>query len=1078
MAQPEGRGQGVSDGSREARGDDPPAGGSDTLHGGGGPEGIARAAMALVTAVATGTGRSLRRMDGRGDRAFRAGPLLIAIIVTGLRGATAQVDLPLASEADGTEVYRTLAQVARAFDADQDAIVVDSGGQAHNIGEALYWLLGAASTMLIFVMGRGWVGIHDMVRTLCDKGIQKTQQVRTKRGGECELLTMAQAIAKAAETGDAVCGATGATAGSSTRTDGPGWASAQRRRVEPEPATEPVKENRTRSSLGEAIEYVSEGYETWLATARVKFFYSSGEGNDVSLSSMADSFGFDGRELKEDEARMLPFLAGKIGSAYFRSREALFQRAKMECAAAAGDIDDPAGMRRKMRIMSGWEAQNATSKRNMKFDKGMKRWEDEYRYVAMVIATIMQAEGNARFKARLLDAGSNTWWLLAEAKTSCCWWGIGHTATTARAMEPGDRARKWGENNAGKALMAARRYLVSTSAGDRKPDSLRPTDADATRPGPSDASTGNERGGGPAAQRQPRPSHRGATPTRQPAQHQAATTTQRGTAPGDDATSSGDADEQGDEPSTADRGGPERHGGGDNGATQDDEGAAALDGEGGATQNFEDESDEGDEGGVPALVRVVGGEQQLDDWACLPTTEGGTLTIGRGDADLDLTDNDRPQLQRRQEGQMAQLTHQRQATVVHREGAYFLVVHGTTMMTRVNGEAYRNLIAKGYDVPEIHLAHADLLGFGGTPSGADAAYIKWTYIVDAPRARQPDRAATPLPHMPTRARRPGAQLDPPPPPPPPQQRPSRPTRAAEGAVDSDEETQDGDEGVEPEDGLPRQPRPPPSAPLLQPQEAARAAPGAGTTRPAPETPVAPDAGRAKGGEEKAATVSWAAVTSQTTKRTEVATANPRGVGRAAAGATTGTSATASRPQATPGREKQSCDFMNSSSPSSRAGGDSTMGKKGGTSDGGWAGTRHRGERRFDNDGGLYTRVEFHEEYSGTTQWDVAQRQGGGKERQSTPQQPRGQQRPRAPHPPPRGTSAEQQAARHDHKAQRTEGGANGWREERRGSGTAPTARGQGERRRDDGAEQGDGRRADEQTGTYDLKPLQGGGKRR
>lgn len=49
---------------------------------------------------------------------------------------------------------------------------------------------------------------------------------------------------------------------------------------------------------------------------------------------------------------MLPFLVGKAGSMYFRSREAFFQWAKMECAGAAGDID-PATMRDKMRMMNG-----------------------------------------------------------------------------------------------------------------------------------------------------------------------------------------------------------------------------------------------------------------------------------------------------------------------------------------------------------------------------------------------------------------------------------------------------------------------------------------------------------------------------------------------------------------------------------------------------------------------------------------------------------------------------------------------------------------------------------------------------
>ena len=192
-----------------------------------------------------------------------------------------------------------------------------------------------------------------------------------------------------------------------------------------------------------------------LLTTKVIYFYSFGAGNDTELSSMATKWPFDGRELTNEEAVMLPFLVGKIMQVYFTTRELLFQFAKMECAGAAGDID-PAEMRDKMRNMTGPQAQQATSRYNMKFRSGVKAWDDEYRFKVMVVACVMQAEGNPAFKAKLLGTGDA---LLAEAKESCRWWGIGHKAEEAENIAPADRARKWGANHAGKALMVARHFL-------------------------------------------------------------------------------------------------------------------------------------------------------------------------------------------------------------------------------------------------------------------------------------------------------------------------------------------------------------------------------------------------------------------------------------------------------------------------------------------------------------------------------------------------------------------------------------------------------------------------------------------
>ena len=110
----------------------------------------------------------------------------------------------------------------------------------------------------------------------------------------------------------------------------------------------------------------------------------------------------------------------------------------------------------------------------------------------------------------------------------------------------------------------------------------------------------------------------------------------------------------------------------------------------GATQQYKEEEEEEDE--APALVHVIGGVQQLDNPSYLSTIEGGTLTIGRGDVDLD---HDRPlQASPGQPGQAAQLTHQRHAIVVLRGGAYFLGVQGVTMMTRINDIPYTAKLAR------------------------------------------------------------------------------------------------------------------------------------------------------------------------------------------------------------------------------------------------------------------------------------------------------------------------------------------------------------------------------------------------
>ena len=54
--------------------------------------------------------------------------MLAAVMVVGLQGVAAQIELPLASEADGTIVHQTVAQLVGAFDVDQNAIVVDAAG--------------------------------------------------------------------------------------------------------------------------------------------------------------------------------------------------------------------------------------------------------------------------------------------------------------------------------------------------------------------------------------------------------------------------------------------------------------------------------------------------------------------------------------------------------------------------------------------------------------------------------------------------------------------------------------------------------------------------------------------------------------------------------------------------------------------------------------------------------------------------------------------------------------------------------------------------------------------------------------
>ena len=121
----------------------------------------------------------------------------------------------------------------------------------------------------------------------------------------------------------------------------------------------------------------------------------------------------------------------------------------------------------------------------------------------------------------------------------------------------------------------------------------------------------------------------------------------------------------------------------------------------GATQTFDD--DDFDDEQPPALVRVVGGAQQLDQAEPLPVIEGGRLTVGRGeDAMLELTDGER--------GEAPQLVHSKHAEVIRSGGAYYLIVLGTQMVTRVEGIAYRNVASQHYRVPQIHLES----GTGGT----------------------------------------------------------------------------------------------------------------------------------------------------------------------------------------------------------------------------------------------------------------------------------------------------------------------------------------------------------------------------
>ena len=395
------------------------------------------------------------------------GPMLLGLLMT-LPLAAAPIVLPAGDtdgecivmpvgDTDGENVYSTVAALAALFDKDPEASVTDSDGDDYNVGAALIVLL-TASKMLVHIVGKGWRPICEKVVELRKKLIGKEQKVKVQLGGVTEHLTIMQATAKAAADCDAIwAGAEpGAAAGGSSSGAGPSGLPPKKRNKEGGTAEPEAKAAKTGAGrLQRAIAHVLEAYTTVLLTTNVIYFYSFGAGNDTELSSMATKWPFDGRELTNEEAVMLPFLVGKVVQMYFTTRELLFQFAKMECAGAAGDID-PVKMRDRMRNMTGPQAQQATNRYCMKFRNGVKEWDDEYRFKVMVVACVMQAEGNPEFEAKLLGTGDA---LLAEAKSNCRWWGIGHKADEAANIAPADRARKWGANHAGKALMVARHFL-------------------------------------------------------------------------------------------------------------------------------------------------------------------------------------------------------------------------------------------------------------------------------------------------------------------------------------------------------------------------------------------------------------------------------------------------------------------------------------------------------------------------------------------------------------------------------------------------------------------------------------------
>ena len=225
-----------------------------------------------------------------------------------------------------------------------------------------------------------------------------------------------------------------------------------------------------------------------------------------------------------------------------------------------------------------------------------------------------------------------------------------------------------------------------------------------------------------------------------------------------------------------------RLGGG--GSVQGDDDADSLGRKGGALDELcragmeeacTQQIDFGPEPTDPRLVPIVGGVLDEGGAVDLPDTIGGMLTVGRAaTSQLQLTDEAFAHEPR---------VHRAHATVSLTDaGAYELVLIGQGMATFVNDVALYHIPApwQRYTQPPVLLADGDVIRFGGQPN---AGYVKFVFVVVAPDATQPDRAASPLVGAPAHKPKPKpAPMLPPPPRPVTAAPPARPAAATPGAT--------------------------------------------------------------------------------------------------------------------------------------------------------------------------------------------------------------------------------------------------------------------------------------------------------
>ena len=194
-------------------------------------------------------------------------------------------------------------------------------------------------------------------------------------------------------------------------------------------------------------------YEGQLANMMtvIGLFYSFGTGENDELSSLREGFEFVGCGLTAGQRRMLAFLAGKVEGKLFKTLEHFFHYAKALFAARGAFAEENTAIATQLLRMTAREARDATQLKMMR-GLDVASW-TAIRLDVMRLGAAQQATGSASFARRLHATGDA---LLAEAKRSCSFWGIGYDAATARGHSVAKRRQLWGRNAHGKVLMEVR----------------------------------------------------------------------------------------------------------------------------------------------------------------------------------------------------------------------------------------------------------------------------------------------------------------------------------------------------------------------------------------------------------------------------------------------------------------------------------------------------------------------------------------------------------------------------------------------------------------------------------------------